>query len=583
MVSALTTASILAAVLALTVCPPAVLPGSLAAAAILLSATEFGRTIAQRARGRPELTGLEPAVLAILALLLLFVLPLPESWAAVFGPLRQSQNRAVAETLGRAAALRLLPREAYAFAATRNRAGSLRILLTAVAMSGAAFGAARLPPSGKLRLLRVLVFLGFATACAGIAGRLRYPQGDTLWWIYPVPHGLPGPLAGSVNPNHFAALLAMLAPVALCLAIGDLEQHRWLHLSGNGLALFAFGAGILLSYSRGALLALGASLLAVCTALVLRRRFVKAALLAAACAAALVAAPRLPFPAVGERLQSLRSIRDSDSYRTRVNAWRDSLRIWRAYPLLGAGPNAFRMVYPQHRTTSTGAFMTHPENQYVQALTDTGIVGTLLAIWLVAALARRLRKERIPADGFPAVSAAVAGALVAAAAHALVEFALHIPLYAVSLCAVAGTGLRTAAGTRRARLALVQSGLALSAAIVVSSAWMSGLRLDAPSVIAAASPRDVVRAVIWAPTSWHAWSALGRAVAATQVSGAAELGEQCLAQAAAYDPNNYRLWKALGEMRLNRKDYTGAREAFARVRALRDWVPVPEVPEARAP
>ena len=54
---------------------------------------------------------------------------------------------------------------------------------------------------------------------------------------------------------------------------------------------------------------------------------------------------------------------------------------------------------------------------------------------------------------------------------------------------------------------------------------------------------------------------------------------RCFRQATTYDPQNYRLWREQGRLALYLKDYAGAREAFRRVRALRDWVSLPPVPE----
>ena len=56
------------------------------------------------------------------------------------------------------------------------------------------------------------------------------------------------------------------------------------------------------------------------------------------------------------------------------------------------------------------------------------------------------------------------------------------------------------------------------------------------------------------------------------------LGESCFSQAAAYDPNNYRLWREVGLLRLRLDDRAGARAAFQRVHELRTWVDFPAVP-----
>jgi O-antigen ligase len=53
--------------------------------------------------------------------------------------------------------------------------------------------------------------------------------------------------------------------------------------------------------------------------------------------------------------------------------------IWAAYPIAGAGANAFRMVYPQYRTASSAGFMTHAHNEYAQLLCETGVIGLCMS------------------------------------------------------------------------------------------------------------------------------------------------------------------------------------------------------------
>jgi hypothetical protein len=90
----------------------------------------------------------------------------------------------------------------------------------------------------------------------------------------------------------------------------------------------------------------------------------------------------------------------------------------------------------------------------------------------------------------------------------------------------------------------------------------------------------MAKGLMRAPSSWLHWYYFGREICRTPTPEAAALGSRCLTQAGHYDLNNYRLWKQIGKYRLSRKDYAGAREAYARVHELRDWVPIPDIPEA---
>jgi hypothetical protein len=104
-------------------------------------------------------------------------------------------------------------------------------------------------------------------------------------------------------------------------------------------------------------------------------------------------------------------------------------------------------------------------------------------------------------------------------------------------------------------------------------------RLDRLSAFQHMSLTEAARALAWAPTSWHAWYYLGYHACNHPHPEAPVFAEACMTRAVEMDPNNYRLWRAVGTMRLELGDKEGARAAFARVKALRFWADVPRIPE----
>jgi O-antigen ligase len=470
---------------------------------------------------------------------------------------------------------------------TRNKAGSVRVLFTLIATFGVAMLAALLPLNLKLRYLRFLALVGFAVAAGGVASRIWIPQGDNLWWIYPVPHGLPGPLAGFTNPNHFGAFLALLCPAVLCLIVEDFGGHRWFSCLVDAAVFAAMSVAIALSLSRGAFTAYVTGILTVAAGLLYRKRLLAVLSLGIFASAVILALLAGLGPTVKERLHSLRNVTQTLSYRTRLDTWQDSLRIFRAYPVIGAGANAFRMVYPQHRLTSRSAVMTHPENEYIQLLTDNGLVGVALVLLLCASIARASLHSALGTKSDPLIGIAVLAAAAAAGVNAMLDFPLHIPVYAITLASLVGLILPFPChGTRRLRLKdgrrLPLPSVAtvnLVCVLVSVPLWGQYQRLDAPGRMRNAETPAFARALRWAPTSPSAWRYLGwkakRSIGG--VKGAA-FRETCLTTAAHYDPNNYRVWLKLGEARLALGDRAGARQAFARVNELRDWVQTPHIP-----
>ena len=537
-------------------------------------------------RRRPRHTGIETAFLALLLFLLLTVLPLPLPLTRLTGGLRYAQNLRAADALRRAADAGAGLPEAGWFAMTRNRAGSLRViaLLAGAVLTGLLAGT--LAPRHRRGLLRCLWLFGAILAAAGyVALRVR-PQGNTLWWTVPVPAGLPGPLVCFVNRNHYAGYLAMLVPLALATGVADLSRRRILF----GLAGLAAAAGMAavvgLTHSRGAAVGLAGGLAALFLVYIVRRRFVPAVLLLALGAALAAAALHAGGDTLAARLRTLRAPLANGHFDERIDAWRTCLRIWRAYPAAGCGANAFRMVYPLHRHSSRREYMVFAENEYAQLLAEGGLAGVALAAALAAAWLRAARRGGRAAhprlDDAMAPTAAAAG-LTVAAVHAAFDFAPHVPLYGFTAAALAGAALGPAedgTGSRLDRTArgLAPAGLAAALVLLLLAPLARRMRtLDSPGAIAGLEGRTAAAALTWVPTSWQAWYRLGQLC--DRAGGPADrVARQAYTVAGELDPNNYKLWLAIGKLRLRHGDRAGAREAFARVKKLRYWVTVPEVP-----
>ncbi len=129
-------------------------------------------------------------------------------------------------------------------------------------------------------------------------------------------------------------------------------------------------------------------------------------------------------PATSQSSSSL----DQSSYGGRNELWRDSLEIFRAYPLTGAGLGSFETalpIYNQSRNSGMIASQTH--NDYLQMLTDAGLVGGLLMIWFLMATGRGVLKglkvhEPLMSHAAFGCAAAILGLLV----HSLFDFNLQL-------------------------------------------------------------------------------------------------------------------------------------------------------------
>jgi O-antigen ligase len=305
------------------------------------------------------------------------------------------------------------------------------------------------------RWRRLLAGTVAATGCAMTLLALVQAQSADPTRIYGVwkPRWEWGVYGPYVSRNHFAGYLAMAIPIALGFAAESLHHVRrswrarrfgWVALGEpSGTALARRGAtamvlvvGLLASHSRGGLLAFAAG--SVTVLLLLRGgRRLALPLLAALAVAALfwvdVSATRTAFLS--------RSLQQS-----RLALWRDALRMVPDFPLLGAGFNAFGTSYTRYQTIERYEWYGEAHNEYLQALVDTGLLGAALA----AALVLRLLRRGVAAARTAALDAGLLGALVACAAHNLVDFNWQIPANAATFAAVAGLVMRRAADVERA-------------------------------------------------------------------------------------------------------------------------------------
>ncbi len=518
--------------------------------------------------------------LAVLLWLGLLTVPLPPGLARLTGARRQAEHFTVERRFAQleAAGVASPPARPW-FSITRNRAGSLRVIASVTACLGVVVLVSSLGATGKRRVFHSLLAGGVVVAVAGFLSQWVIPAGDTLWWVHSIPHALPGPAACFINRNHYGGFTAVLTVAAAAMTVQELAAGRRAAAVWTAGASVLLGLATVLSLSRGGTIALAGGLLfALLLLLVSGHRTTVLGILLITLALGL-GATRIKAPLVRERFAELTRPLQVVSLRTRQEVWKESLGIWRAYPLLGAGPNAFRMVYPQHRVTTGRAFRTHAENQYVELLTDTGLLGVGLAgcgVLLLLRLYRGAGREPGPAAHLIPVSLA---SLCVAGIHAAVDFPLYVPLYALTLSILAALGLPPllAQGPRHwMRLAL---GVNLAAALAVAAVAGPMGRRDTTSYLYQAPLPDLLKAITWAPTDAHAWQYAGMRLVHMEGNAAAQrLGERLLSQAAAWNPNQYPLWLALGNVRLALGDVEAAREAFRRVRELRTWVKLPDLP-----
>ncbi len=241
------------------------------------------------------------------------------------------------------------------------------------------------------------------------------------------------------NPNNLAAWMLLVIPPAWWLTWRQMRRRPGVALAAGVLAAGAT-AGLALTLSRGALLALVMALVGWAwfgLAGGRRMRLLVAGGVLAVCGTGLIVAT-VKVPNVRDRLETLIKFRGE---LTRPQMWRSAWGLWLESPWIGSGGGSFEGLVDKHRPIGFRDGPKWAHNDYLNTLSDYGVVGFVLS-WGVAAgglatvAAAHGRRRRAHSatgrtrdfdDGWKMAVGVGIGAFLLATA---VDFHLHIPALA---------------------------------------------------------------------------------------------------------------------------------------------------------
>lgn len=274
-----------------------------------------------------------------------------------------------------------------------------------------------------------------------------------------------GPFEGG-GENRYAQVLVVLVPLALALLFT--ERRRPLRLLAAASTVL-IGFAVVLTYSRGAAVALVS--LAVLAALLRFIRFRHLALMAVGVALALTL-----VPSYAVRVASIGSVttlfgvgsRESEpdtSIRSRTTENLAGLLIFADHPAIGVGPGLYPDYYERY-ADRVGDYANQIDikfkytnrqahSLYLGLLAELGVVGFLAFMGVVVVTARSLwRARRRCAGSHPELATLATGYLLGIVAYLITGVFLHLAYQryfwlTMALAAVAGqVALRTAAAER---------------------------------------------------------------------------------------------------------------------------------------
>lgn len=286
----------------------------------------------------------------------------------------------------------------------------------------------------RLKLLvRTITIFGFFLALFGLTQQFTSPS--KIYWIREPPQAQPfGPF---INRHHFAGYmeLAIALPLGLLFS-GSLEKEkRFIYL----FAVILMGIALILTNSRGGLIALVAEVIFLVAITGFRFRKTReqsdkhSAIRTAATKAGLALALIVTLLGgvvlfggedVLRRLAGTVNTEDPTSGRTHF--WGVAVDVIKNHPIMGIGLGAFAVVYTAYDSNNGFFRLEQVHNDYLQVLTDGGLLGAGLALFFVVSLFRKGFRRRESGDVFRSgvANGALAGCF-AVLVHSFFDFTLH--------------------------------------------------------------------------------------------------------------------------------------------------------------
>jgi O-antigen ligase len=286
------------------------------------------------------------------------------------------------------------------------------------------------------RLLTILGVFGSMVALFALIQNLTY--NGKIYWFWPaLPHSF-GPY---FNPNHYAGLMEMLTPIALCLALtGGVRRDQQLFWMLAGILM---AATIFVSGSRGGMIAFAGQIVFVTTFLVARRNRRTAWALFSMCLVIGSCVFWIDDGSLSKKIDVVRDPLTNSDVTSRLTIARDCLRMVRDRPIAGWGLGLFPIVYPQYRSFSTDDIVNEAHNDYVQATVETGILGFACVLWFIVNLYRSgIRNLNRPRQ---VINAQAMGPLIGCTGilvHSFSDFNLQIPANAALFFVLCGIASR---------------------------------------------------------------------------------------------------------------------------------------------
>ncbi len=271
-----------------------------------------------------------------------------------------------------------------------------------------------------LFLVATLIFLG---AFESLYGFYEHFSGRKHIFWQSHPHASEAVTGTFLNKNHYAGLLEMIAPLALCLflasgsvrlpgagrsrKIKQFAVHLSILVTSSGFAVritaillaMAMVLAVVFSLSRAGIACLAAALVGLVLFALSTAGFRRYALVVVGIGLLIVAvASSIGISTVIDGVEDAAS-GQSAQWLDRLDLSRTSMACIRDFPLLGAGLGTFGDVFPRYQSGRFGdRWANFLHNDWLQLFCETGVLGATLVIlglaWFLASTIRNIRQRK---------------------------------------------------------------------------------------------------------------------------------------------------------------------------------------------
>jgi O-antigen ligase len=282
-------------------------------------------------------------------------------------------------------------------------------------------------------VVRTIMIFGFLLAMFGLTQSVISPT--RVYWVRELEQSTAfGPF---INRHHFAGYmeLTLALPLGLLFAGAVDKEKRVIYLFVAALMSIA----LVMTSSRGGVVSLVAEIFFFVVVSGLwrnegQRRSKKQSRLKRAAAKVALGFALVIGLFVGVLLlggdwslnRLVDSVNTNDPTTGRTHFWAVTVEMIKAHPFVGTGLGAFGVIYTRFDSRNGLMRLEQAHNDYLQILSDGGIIGALLGLLFVVLLFRRAFQRMRSRDVFRSgVALAALGGCFAVLVHSFFDFTLH--------------------------------------------------------------------------------------------------------------------------------------------------------------